>query len=153
MTRRTALAGPVLALVPLVGLLAGCGTQDSAVSELEAVPGAMASYPGSIAIGGHGAVNGQHTLWSNNPAMILGTFCATASQRDVTRWFASKLRRDGWNAVPNPVGTTDNDVEASKQWNRGRHNFTLELMTPAYVERLSVAYTLKCSSGYRVFVQ
>ena len=153
MTRGTALLGPMLAVVPLVGLLTGCGTQGAAVSRLEAVPGAMASYPGSIAIGGHGAVKGQHTLWSDNPPMILGTFCADASQRDVSRWFASELGRDGWKAVSNPVGTTDIDVEATEQWNRGRRLFTLHLMTPAYVGRLSAGYDLKCLSGYKVTVQ
>lgn len=152
MTRRRAIAGSMLAMVPLVGLLAGCEARDAAVSELKAVPGAMTSYPGSVAIGGHGTVKGQHTLWSDNPAMILGTFCAPASRPDVARWFASRLGRDGWTTVPNPSGT-DGDVEATEEWNRGRRIFTLELMTSAYVERLRTAYRLVCSSGYRVTVQ
>ena len=153
MTRTTALAGPMLAMVPLVGFLAGCGTQDSTASGLEAVPGAMSSYPGSIAIGGHGTRKSAHTLWSTNPAMILGTFCATASQPEVARWFAFRLSRDSWKTVPNPVGTTDHDVAATEQWNRGKRAFTLELMTSAYVDRLSSAQRLRCSSGYRVLVQ
>ena len=153
MTRRTVLVGWMLAVVPLVGLLAGCGTQGTAVSRLKAVPGAMAFYPGSTAIGGHGAVKGQHTLWSNNPPMILGTFCAKASQGDVTGWFASKLRQDGWKAVSNPIGTTDPDVEATEQWERGRRLFTLQLMTPAYAGRLSAGYHLTCLSAYKLAVQ
>jgi hypothetical protein len=142
-----------LALVPLAGLLAGCHAQHPTVSELESVPGAMSSYPGSVAVGGHGAVKGEHTLWSSSPAMILGTFCATASQPEVTRWCASELGRDGWKTVPNPVGTTDSDVVATEEWRRGRRTFTLELMTPTSVGRLSAAYSRRCSAGYRVVVQ
>ena len=148
MMRRT-----VLAFVPLVGLLAGCGTQHPTASELKAVPGAMSSYPGSVAVGGHGAREGEHTLWSSSPAVILGTFCAAASQLEVTHWFASELGRDGWKAEPNPVGTTDADVVATEEWRRGRRTFSVQWMSPAYVGRLSAAHGLTCSSSYSVFVQ
>jgi len=153
MMRRTALARTALALVPLVGVLAGCGTEHPTASELEAVPGAMSSYPRSVAVGGHAAREGEHTLWSSSPATIRGTFCTAASQQEVARWFASNLKRDGWNAEPNPVGTSDTDVVATHEWHRGRRVFTLRLMSQAYVGRLSVAHGLTCASSYRIFVQ
>jgi hypothetical protein len=143
----------VLAFVPLGGLLAGCGTQHPTASELKAVPGAMASYPGSVAVGGHGPREGEHTLWSSSSAVIVGTFCAAASQREVTHWFASELGRDGWVAEPNPVVTTATDVVATEEWRHGRRTFTMQWMSPAYVGRLSTAHGLACSSSYRVFVQ
>jgi hypothetical protein len=155
MTRRRSclLAWPALAVVPLAGLLAGCGTQHPTSSELEAVPGATSSYPGSVAVGGHGAHEGEHTLVNSSGAVLFSTYCTVASQPEVTHWFASELRRDGWRAEPNPVGTTNSDVVATKEWRRGGRRFNLQLLSAAYVGRLSAAQGQSCSSGYRTVVQ
>jgi hypothetical protein len=155
MTRRRSfpLAGTALALVPLAGLLAGCGTQHPTTSELQAVPGATSSYPGSVAVGGHGARPGEHTLVNSSGAVLFTTYCTAASQTEVTRWFASELGRDGWTVEPNPVGTTNSDVAATQEWRRGERRFTLQLLSAAYVGRLSAAQGRPCPSGYRTVVQ
>lgn len=155
MTRRRSclLAWPVLAMVPLAGLLASCGTQHPTTSELEAVPGATSSYPGSVAVGGHGAREGEHTLVNSSGAVLFSTSCTVASQPEVTHWFASELGRDGWTAEPNPIGTTNSDVVATEEWRRGGRRFTLQLLSAAYVGRLSAAQGQSCSSGYRTVVQ
>jgi hypothetical protein len=140
-------------VLPFAGLLAGCGTQHPTTSELDAVPGATSSYPGSVAVGGHGAREGEHTLVNDSGAMLFTLYCTAAAQPQVTAWFAAELARDGWKAVPNPVGTTSTDVAATEEWRRGARRFTLELLSPAYVGRLSAAKRQSCSSGYRTVVQ
>jgi len=147
------LARPALAVVPLAGLLAGCGTQHPTTSELEAVPGATSSYPGSVAVGGHGVREGEHTLVNSSGGVLFSTYCTVARQPAVAHWFASELGRDGWTAEPNPVGTTNSDVVATEEWRRGGRRFTLQLLSPAYVGRLSAARGRSCSSGYRTVVQ
>lgn len=155
MTRRRSclLAWPALAAVSLAGLLSGCGPEHPTTSELEAVPGATSSYPDSVAVGGHGAHEGEHTLVNSSGAVLFSTYCTAASQSEVTNWFASELRGDGWTAVRNPVGTTNGDVVATEEWRRGGRRFTLQLLSPAYVGRLSVSQGRSCSSGYRTVVQ
>lgn len=155
MTRRrwSMRAGSALAVVPLAGLLAGCGTQHPTTSELKAVPGATSSYPGSVVVAGRGAREGEHTLVSSSGAMLFTLYCTDASQPEVTHWLASQLGRTGWTAESNPVGTTNTDVLATEEWRRDRHRFTLQLLSPAYVERLSAAQGRSCSSGYRTVVQ
>ena len=155
MTRQRSclLAWPALVMVPLAGLLAGCGTQHPTTSELGAVPGATSSYPGSVPVGGHGAREGEHTLVSSSGAVLFSTYCTVASQPEVTHWFASELGRDGWTAVQNPAGTTNGDVAAAEEWRRGGRRFTLQLLSPAYVGRLSAAQGQSCSYGYRIVVQ
>lgn len=134
-------------------LLAGCGTQHPTTSELEAVPGATSSYPGSVAVGGHGAREGEHTLANSSSAVLFSTYCTVARQPEVTHWFASDLGRDGWTAEPNPVGTTNSDVVATEEWRRDGRRFTVQLLSPAYIGRLSAAQGQSCSSGYRTVVQ
>ncbi len=155
MSRRRSfpLAGTALAMLPLAGLLADCGTQHPTTSELQAVPGATSSYPGCAAVGGHGARPGEHTLVNSSGAVLFTTYCTAASQTHVTRWFATKLSRDGWTDEPNPVGTTNSDVVATQAWRRGERRFTLQLLSAEYVGRLSAAQGRPCPSGYRTVVQ
>lgn len=136
-----------------VTLLAGCGTQHPTVSELEAVPGATASYPGSIAVGGHGAREGEHTLVNSSGAVLFSTYCTDADQPELTRWFAAELGRAGWADESNPAGTTNGDVSATEEWRRGGRRFTLQLLSAAYVARLAAAQGRQCTSGYRTVVQ
>lgn len=147
------LAWSALAMVPLAGLLAGRGTQHPTTSELEAVPGATSSYPRSVAVGGHGAREGEQTLVNSSGAVLFSTYCTVASQPEVTHWFASELGSDGWTVEPNPVRTTNSDVVATEEWRRGGRRFTLQLLSPAYVGRLSAAQGQSCSYGYRIVVQ
>ncbi|HEX2895047.1 MAG TPA: hypothetical protein VHO29_13695 [Marmoricola sp.] len=150
--RRRVLPGAAL-LAASIGVLVGCGTQHPTISELEAVPAATSSYPGSVAIGGHGAREGEHTLVSSSGGMLFTTYCTTASPSQVSQWFASELGRNGWTAESNPVGTTNTSVVATEAWDRGERVFTLELLSPAYVERLGASQGQPCSSGYRTVVQ
>ena len=113
----------------------------------------LSSYPGSVAVGGHGAQEGEHTLVSSSSAVLFSTYCTTARPPELTRWFASELRHDGWTAESHPVGTTGNDVVATAEWRRGERRFTLHLLSPAYVGRVSAARGTPCSSGYRTVVQ
>jgi len=151
--RPSLLVGTALAMVPLAGVLAGCGTQHPTTSQLKSLPGATASYPGSVAVGGHGARKGEHSLVNSSGAVLFSTYCTAAGQPEVTRWFASELGRDGWRAEHNPVGTTNSDVAAIAEWRRGGRRFTLQLLSPTYVGRLSAAQGKSCSSGYRTVVQ
>jgi len=146
-------AWPVLTLMLLAALLAGCGTQHPTAAELASVPGATSSYPASVAVGGHGAQEGEHTLVSSSSAVLFSTYCTTARPPELTRWFASELRHDGWTAESHPVGTTSNEVVTTEEWRRGERRFTLHLLSPAYVERVSAARGTPCSSGYRTVVQ
>jgi len=146
-------ASCLLAAAPLAGLLAGCGTEHPTTSELQAVPGATSSYPGSAAVRGHGAHEGEHTLVDSSGAVLFSTYCTDASRSELTRWFASELDRDGWADEANPVGTTNSDVVATQEWHRGQRHFTLQLLSPAYVGRLGAARGESCSTGYRSVVQ
>ena len=147
--RARLLTGSALAMT----LLAGCGTQHPTTSELEAIPGATSSYPGSVAVGGHGAREGEHTLVNSSGAMLFSTYCTDASQLEVTRWFAAELGRKGWAAESNPPGTTGGDVSATEEWRRGARHFTLQLLSAAYLARLGAAQGRECSAGYRTVVQ
>lgn len=90
---------------------------------------------------------------NSSGAVLFSTYCTVASLPEVTHWFASELGRDGWTAEPNPVGTTNSDVVATEEWRHGGRRFTLRLLSPAYVGRLSAAQGQSCSSGYRTVVQ
>lgn len=151
MTRRHAclVAGSALA----VASLAGCGTEHPTTSELKAVPGAIASYPGSVAVGGQGAREGEHTLVDSSGAVLFGTYCVDADQSEVVRWYTSELDHDGWKADRNTAGTTTTDVVATQEWRRDGRRFTLELLSPAYVGRLGATQGRSCRSGYRTVVQ
>lgn len=151
MTRRHAslLAGSALVLASL----AGCGTEHPTTSELKAVPGATASYPGSVAVGGHGEREGEHSLVNSSGAVLFSTHCADASQSEVIGWFTSRLEHDGWKADRDPAGTTNTDVVATQEWRRDGRRFTLELLSPAYVGRLDATQGRSCQSGYRTVVQ
>jgi hypothetical protein len=151
--RRSLQSGSALAMVAVAGVLAGCGTQHPTVSELKAVPGAMSEYPGSVAIAGHGAREGEHTLVNSSGATLFTTYCTDASQPEVSDWFASELGRKGWTAEPNPTRTTSTDVVATEGWRRGERSFTLELLSPGYVARVGASQGQPCSVGYRTFVQ
>lgn len=136
-----------------MALLAGCGTQHPTTSELEAVPGATASYPGSVAVAGRGAREGEHTLVNSSGAMLFSTYCTDAGQPEVSRWFAAELERHGWTAESHPAGTTSGDVSATEEWRRGARRFTLQLLSAAYVARLAATEGRQCPSGYRTVVQ
>jgi hypothetical protein len=147
------LAGCAAGTVALAGVLGGCGTQHPTIAELKAVPGATSSYPGSVAIYGHGERKGEHTLVNASGAMLFTTYCTDASAAEVTDWFSSKLGRAGWTADPNPVGMADTDVLATEAWYRGERLFDVELLSPAYVGRVSATLGLPCRTGYKTIVQ
>lgn len=133
-------------------LTAGCGAVHPTVAELRAVPGATAMYPGSGVLFGLGASEGRHTPFDASPAMLFATYCATSQQPEVTRWFGAALRREGWLADPNPVGTTDSDVEGVNSWIRGDRRFTLQLLSSAYATRASAGHPAPCTTAYRTTV-
>ena len=151
--RRWSRLGPALAVLSVAGLVAACGTQHPTTSELKSVPGATSSYPGSVAIGGHGEREGEHTLVNSSGGMLFTTYCTSASQPEVSQWFATELRGKGWASDPNPVGTTNSSVVATEAWHRGERLFTLELLAPAYAQRVSASEGHPCPFGYRIVVQ
>jgi len=133
-------------------LVAGCGTVRPTVGELRAVPGATATYPGSVVLFGLGASEGSHRLFDASPAMLFATYCTTSERTAVVGWFGDALQREGWLADPNPAGTTDSDVEAVNSWTRGDRRLTLQALSSAYAARASAGHAAPCTTAYRTTV-
>lgn len=142
----------LLVAVAAAVTLAGCGTVHPTVAELRALPGATASYPGSVAIDGPGGHEGSNTLWAHNPSQFGALYCTTETESEVVQWFADQLAADGWEQKADPA-RTGTDQSAEEAWDRGDRNFRLLIMSEAYTGHLKLPPGQSCPVAYTTITQ
>ncbi len=119
----SALAGAVIGMV-VYGAVLVPAIQESAphlytAKEIEALPEASLTYPGSVLIREDDADQVPSSIEPGQPAHVLRTMSFIGSHTDVMPWFSAQLTSRGWskNARPQPI--------SAYTWTKGHFTFLL----------------------------
>ena len=149
--------GSAIGLLMVTGLLAAGGyelhqfkTVHPTAVELQQLPGAHATFPGSTVVERR-ALDGDRNLMATNPALLTVVACTDAAPSRVRAWFDAELSGEGWtHGPPNDPPAVNGVVQTNDSWTRGERR--LELMTHDRVAPPGSPQS-GCPRGYETHLQ
>ena len=114
-------------------LLGGCASQPHpTLHELEQLPAAQVTYPGSVGLGQSGSDSNRK--FGVNAAIYRVQWLTDQTPAELLAYYQQKLTAQGWTR-DDAAGDISQDVSQTWSWVQGKRRFALSIMAPAYQQR------------------